>query len=106
MKSAVAESSGSPVNDTVGILAGRSFRNVLDALEETSPEGPSRLPEVLHEIAETVRQRALVVVLSDLFMDPEALAGSFGHLRFRRQGLHGRPCAPSVPSRAFYEYLR
>ena len=57
---------------------------VLDALEETRPEGPSRLAEVLHEIAETVRQRALVVVVSDLFMDPEALAGSFGHLRFRR----------------------
>jgi hypothetical protein len=39
---------------------------------------------VLHEIAETVRQRALVVILSDLFMEPEALAGALGHLRFRR----------------------
>ena len=48
------------------------------------PEGTSRLPEVLHELAETVRQRALIVIASDLFMDPEELAGCFGHLRFRK----------------------
>jgi len=60
------------------------LRLVFDALEEARPQGASRLPEVLHEIAETVRQRALVVILSDLFMEPEALAGALGHLRFRR----------------------
>jgi len=60
------------------------LRLVLDALEEARPQGASRLPEVLHEIAETVRQRALVVILSDLFMEPEALAVALGHLRFRR----------------------
>ena len=60
------------------------LRLVLDALEEVRPQGASRLPQVLHEIAETVRQRALVVILSDLFMEPEELAGALGHLRFRR----------------------
>jgi len=60
------------------------LRLVLDALEEVKPEGASRLPEVLHELAETVRQRALIVIISDLFMEPEALAGCFGHLRFRK----------------------
>jgi uncharacterized protein (DUF58 family) len=60
------------------------LRLVLDALEEVRPQGASRLPQVLHELAETVRQRALVVILSDLFMDPVELAGCFGHLRFRR----------------------
>ncbi|NCY03407.1 MAG: DUF58 domain-containing protein, partial [Planctomycetia bacterium] len=57
---------------------------VLDALEQLRPQGPTRLPEVLHELAETVRQRALIVIVSDLFADPEQLAGSFGHLRFRK----------------------
>ena len=60
------------------------LRLVLDALEEVRPQGASRLPQVLHEIAETVRPRALVVILSDLFMEPEELAGALGHLRFRR----------------------
>lgn len=60
------------------------LRLVLDALEEVRPQGASRLPSVLHEIAETVRQRALVVILSDLLMEPAEIAGALGHLRFRR----------------------
>ncbi|MFM9197945.1 MAG: DUF58 domain-containing protein [Planctomycetia bacterium] len=60
------------------------LRLVLDALEEVRPQGASRLPQVLHELAETVRQRALIVIVSDLFVDPEELAGCFGHLRFRK----------------------
>ena len=60
------------------------LRLVLDMLEEVKPSGPTRLPEVLHELAETIRQRALVIIVSDLFVDPQVLASSFGHLRFRR----------------------
>ncbi len=60
------------------------LRLVLDMLEEARPAGPTRLPEVLHELAETIRQRALVIIVSDLFVDPQVLASSFGHLRFRR----------------------
>lgn len=59
------------------------LRLVFDALEEAKPAGPTRLPEVLHELAETIRQRALVVIVSDLFVEPELLTSSFGHLRFR-----------------------
>ncbi|RLS80098.1 MAG: DUF58 domain-containing protein [Planctomycetota bacterium] len=60
------------------------LRLVFDVLEEAVPAGPTRLPEVLHEIAETIRQRALVVVVSDLFVEPAALGQAFSHLRFRR----------------------
>jgi uncharacterized protein (DUF58 family) len=60
------------------------LRLVFDILEEAKPAGPTRLPEVLHELAETIRQRALVVIVSDLFVPPEVLASSFEHLRFRR----------------------
>jgi len=60
------------------------LRLVFDVLEEARPQGTTGLPEVLHELAETVRQRALVVVVSDLFVPTEDLAGAFGHLKFRR----------------------
>ena len=60
------------------------LRLVFDVLEEARPAGPTRLPEVLHEIAETTRQRAVVAIVSDLFCEPEALATAFSHLRFRR----------------------
>jgi uncharacterized protein (DUF58 family) len=55
-----------------------------DVLEQARPEGETRLAEVLHELAETIRQRALVVIVSDLFVEPELLRGCFQHLRFRK----------------------
>src|SRR5947209_7700974 len=55
-----------------------------DVLEEAKPGGETRIAEVLHELAETIRQRALVVILSDLFVEPELLRGCFQHLRFRK----------------------
>lgn len=60
------------------------LRLLLEILETARPAGPTHLVEVLHELAETIRQRALVVICSDLFIDPDELAGCFQHLRFRR----------------------
>ncbi len=42
---------------------------------------------MLHELAETIRQRALIVIISDLFVEPEQLRGCFQHLRFRKHDL-------------------
>jgi uncharacterized protein (DUF58 family) len=57
---------------------------VFDVLEQARARGETRLVPVLHELAESVRQRALVVILSDLFVEPELLRGCFQHLRFRK----------------------
>lgn len=58
--------------------------NVYDILEQARPQGETGLDVVLHELAETIRQRALIVILSDLFIEPELLRGCFQHLRFRK----------------------
>ncbi|MBM4004914.1 MAG: DUF58 domain-containing protein [Planctomycetes bacterium] len=58
--------------------------NFFDILEQAEPRGETQLVEVLHELSETIRQRALIVILSDLFVEPELLRGCFQHLRFRR----------------------
>ncbi len=60
------------------------LRIFFDILEQAKPEGETQLPAVLHELAETIRQRALVVIVSDLFVEPELLRGCFQHLRFRK----------------------
>jgi uncharacterized protein (DUF58 family) len=57
---------------------------IFDILEQAKPEGETQLPSVLHELAETIRQRALIVILSDLFVEPELLRGCFQHLHFRK----------------------
>ncbi|MEM8669244.1 MAG: DUF58 domain-containing protein [Planctomycetota bacterium] len=60
------------------------LRGLNDILEHTDATGETELVERLHEFAETTRGRALVVVLSDLFVEPDLLQGVFDHLRFRK----------------------
>jgi len=57
---------------------------VLDQLGELKPAGGTTLIEALHEAAEKVRQRALVVIFSDFFVAPAELKSAFQHLRFRK----------------------
>ena len=58
--------------------------HVFDVLEQTQPRGQTQLVPVLHELAETIGQRALIVIVSDLFVEPAQLRGCFEHLRFRK----------------------
>ncbi len=60
------------------------LRHVLDQIGGMQATGVTGLPQILHEAAERVPQRALIVILSDLFMPPAQLRSSFQHLRFRK----------------------
>ncbi|TWU43234.1 hypothetical protein Q31b_22720 [Novipirellula aureliae] len=60
------------------------LRAVFDVLERVRPTGETELVDVLHELAETTQQAALVIVISDFFDDPERLKSCFEHLRFRK----------------------
>ena len=57
---------------------------VLDQLESIRPAGGTTLIRSLHDAAEQIRQRALVVVFSDQFVPPEELKVAVQHLRFRK----------------------
>lgn len=57
---------------------------IFDVMEEMAPEGETQLVPILHELAESVGQRALIVILSDFFVPTEELRGCFEHLRFRK----------------------
>jgi len=63
------------------------LRVIFDALEQTRGRGETHLTEVLHELAETTRQAAMVIVISDFFVDPKLLRNCFEHLRFRKHDL-------------------
>lgn len=60
---------------------------IFDTLEQIRCGGETHLASVLHELAETTAQRALVVVISDFFIDPAELRSCFEHLRFRKHDL-------------------
>jgi uncharacterized protein (DUF58 family) len=57
---------------------------VLDQMAGIEPVGKATLLEALHNAAEKIRQRALVVILSDLFVPPAELKSAIQHLRFRK----------------------
>jgi uncharacterized protein (DUF58 family) len=58
--------------------------HVFDVLEHSQPAGQTQIVPVLHELAETVDERALIVIISDLFVEPVELRRCFEHLRFRK----------------------
>ena len=60
------------------------LRLILDKLSNLKAEGETCLAESLHEAAEGVSQRALIVVISDLFVEPKILKDCFQHLKFRK----------------------
>ena len=44
--------------------------HIFDVLEQARPAGQTQLVPVLHELAETVDERAVIVIISDLFVEP------------------------------------
>jgi len=63
------------------------LRVVLERLEEATAGGETDLPGTFHELAERMKRRALVVVLSDLFSgsgDARQLIDAISHLRHRK----------------------
>jgi len=60
---------------------------VMDQLGELKPSGETTLLESLHAAAEEIRQRALIIVISDFFVDPAELKSALQHLRFRRHDI-------------------
>jgi uncharacterized protein (DUF58 family) len=65
----------------------RHFRQVLDTMVAAKASGETDLPKVLHDMAEAVSRRAMIIVFSDLFTDLEPLLSAFQHMRFRQHDL-------------------
>lgn len=57
------------------------FRRILDALESSQSGGDTDVGAVLHQVAEQVHRRGLVLVISDLIDDPSRVADGLQHFR-------------------------
>jgi uncharacterized protein (DUF58 family) len=66
-----------------GSTAGQ-WRDVCRVLESAAARGRSAVGQTLHELAERLLRRGIVVVVSDFFDEFAALARGLRHLRFRR----------------------
>ncbi len=60
------------------------LRFLLDELNRTEAGGETALAPILHDIAETVHRRGLMIIISDLFGDPADLIKALQHFRFKK----------------------
>jgi len=60
------------------------LRTLLDLLENAQPKGETGLVRVLHDLAEKIRRRAVVIIFSDLFCELPPLMECLQHLRFQK----------------------
>jgi uncharacterized protein (DUF58 family) len=60
---------------------------ILDNMQKAAARGQTGLLPALHDLAEKVKRRALVVVFSDFFCDLAPLLDCFQHLRFQKHDL-------------------
>lgn len=60
------------------------FNVILDELEHTDPGGDTSVSSSLHELAERMKRRGLIVVISDLLDDPGKVVNGLKHLRHKK----------------------
>jgi uncharacterized protein (DUF58 family) len=58
------------------------LKHLLSELEGVRPGGETNIAAPLHELAEGMRRRGLVILISDLLDDPEAVLSALQHFRF------------------------
>jgi uncharacterized protein (DUF58 family) len=63
------------------------MRTIFGNLSLLAPGGETKLAESLHQLAEILTRRGIVVVISDFYDDTERLKEAFQHLRFKGHDL-------------------
>ncbi|MGH9900546.1 MAG: DUF58 domain-containing protein [Pyrinomonadaceae bacterium] len=63
------------------------MRTIYGQLASLEAGGETRLVEALHEAAERLTRRGIVILISDFYDRPERLSSAFRHLRFRGHDL-------------------
>ena len=60
------------------------FRRILNSLEGIQPGGETDVGAVLHDVAERIQRRCLVIVISDLLDEESRLSNGLQHFRHNR----------------------
>jgi len=60
------------------------LKQLLHVMEQSKPERKTATGPIFHELAERLKKRGLVIVLSDLFDDVDSMIAGLKHLRHRR----------------------
>ncbi len=61
------------------------LQECLMTLEKTHPAGETSIANILHKVAELAMRRSLIIIISDLYDEPDKLVKALQHLRHNRQ---------------------
>ena len=61
------------------------LNTIFSQLDQISPGEDTQLGNVLHEMADRIKKRGLVILISDLFDDFDAIIGGLKHFRYNKQ---------------------
>ena len=61
------------------------LNTLLNTLDIRAPGEDTKIEPVLHEMAERIKKRGLVIIISDLFDDPENIMNGLKHFRHSKQ---------------------
>ena len=61
------------------------LNTLLNALDVPEPGNDTKIEPVLHEMAERINKRGLVIIISDLLDEPENVLSGLKHFRHRKQ---------------------
>jgi uncharacterized protein (DUF58 family) len=64
--------------------AGNHIHNLLKELDRTQSGGETDLSSTFHQLAEKIRRRGLIIVVSDLLDDPQKVVKGLRHFRHKR----------------------
>jgi uncharacterized protein (DUF58 family) len=62
----------------------RHFNEMMHQLEAIEPTGETGIADTLHKLANRFKKRCLIVLISDLYDEPEAVMRALHHFRHRR----------------------
>ncbi len=60
------------------------MRLLLETLEKSTSKPKTDIASTFHDLAERVRRRGMVLIVSDLFSDPETILRGLQHFRYRK----------------------
>jgi len=60
------------------------LHNLLRELDKLSPSEPTNISSALHQMAERIKRRGLIILLSDLFDQPEEIISGLKHFRHKK----------------------
>ncbi|MBA3441847.1 MAG: DUF58 domain-containing protein [Pyrinomonadaceae bacterium] len=59
------------------------MRTIFGHMAQLEPGGETQLTKMLHQAAERITRRGIVVLISDMYDEPEAITAALQHLRFK-----------------------